>query len=93
MTLDLTDRRMLEEVLAEAREDETRFRVSVFNRWLVEDAALSTKQRSWLRDAHEKVTGTPNYVNMASSGKLVPGKEVASMVKDHPLRPPQRRIE
>jgi hypothetical protein len=89
------DRKMLQELLAEAADPDTeeRFRIGPFQDMLSRGLALSDKQRNWLRVTHERVTGTPNYVNAFSAGRVPRGREVPTpeVLKHRPLKPPSRR--
>jgi hypothetical protein len=89
------DERMLRELLDKSREDdeEVRFNATPFRQMLQRGWPLSERQRAWLADVHERVVGTPNYLNMASSGKLARGREVKSMVGPLALRPPVRKVQ
>jgi hypothetical protein len=51
---------------------------------------LSPKQREWLKQVAERVGAQFDYQNLVSEGKAPRGREVASMVTDHPLKPPKR---
>ncbi len=52
-------------------------------------ALLSERQTSWLVSVLEK--HEPRYENLVSAGKVPRGKEVESLVRDKPLRPPTRK--
>jgi hypothetical protein len=54
---------------------------------------LTDKQRQWVMGVHERVIGTPQYLNMWSSGTIPRGKEVPEpkALQYKPLRPPPRR--
>jgi hypothetical protein len=56
---------------------------------------LSFKQREFAHAVLEGRRYDPpeEYLNLASSGTLARGREVELLVKDKPLRPPQRRRE
>lgn len=56
-----------------------------------ERMCLSEKQRAKVRELLEE--NEPQYENLISTGKAPRGREVELMVRDKPLRPPQRRSE
>ncbi len=87
------DKGALKELLAQAWENERRFNVRAFRGMLDRNKPLSSEQRKWLMDVRERILGIPQYVNLASTGKLARGKEVQSMVTGLALRPPHRRHE
>jgi len=53
---------------------------------------LTDKQRSWAREVGERVGAVIEYENLMSTGRAPRGREVELMVKDKPLRPPQRKL-
>jgi hypothetical protein len=98
------DQRMLREVADatalfdedDARFDErTRRAFSDFGRRLKLNphASLTDAQRRWLRATHERLTGTPNYENAWSAGKVPTGRpvETPAVLRNLPLKPPPRR--
>ena len=64
-----------------------------FRNMLSQSRFLSEKQASWIRAIYERVFDAPTYENLASSGKLVRGREVELLVDvmPKPKKPPQRK--
>lgn len=64
---------------------------------LGDQQSLTQKQRQYLGGIHERMMGEPDYVNIASSGKLCRGREVETppMLRREnlPMRPPKRKVE
>lgn len=58
-------------------------------------AQLTPSQRKYAKGVKERATEEPEYLNLASSGKLVRGREVETpkVLKNLPLKPPPRRRE
>jgi len=56
-------------------------------------AQLTQSQRKYAKGVKERATEEPEYLNLASSGNLVRGREVATpeVLKNLPLRPPPRK--
>jgi hypothetical protein len=57
---------------------------------------FSDKQKSYVRETHEKVFDEPTYENLASSGRLTIGEALRTpvpevLLKPLPLRPPGRK--
>ena len=55
--------------------------------------ALTERQRAWVKGVHEKICGgTPEYLNLVSSGRVPRGREVPEpeVLKRRPLKPPGR---
>jgi hypothetical protein len=96
------DMRMLQEILdaaqswdderVEAMESTLAAFVDMLSRLERGGRDLSEKQRAWVSGVHENVTGTPNYENAWSAGKVPRGREVATpeVLKRLPLKPPRR---
>lgn len=79
-----SDAELLRAVLEDAELDA--YERSTFTPWR---PPFTPKQRAWLQDVADRLgLGT---VNAVSSGVVPRGKEVVSLVKDKPLRPPTRR--
>jgi len=55
---------------------------------------LSPKQREWATAVLEgrRYEAPVEYANLISSGRAPRGREVAMLVKDHPLKPPRRPV-
>ncbi len=89
------DERMLKSLLAASpdEDEEVRFQPRPFREMLERGYPLSERQRAWLHDVYERIVGEPQYVNMASSGKLARGREVTVNCGPLPKRPPQRRSD
>lgn len=56
---------------------------------------LSDKQRYWAKSVKERVTQEPEYLNLASSGKLCRGREVSTpeVLRNLPKKPPRKKVE
>lgn len=54
---------------------------------------LTEKQRAWAKGVLERASGEPEYLNLASSGKLCRGREVETpeVLKNLPKSPPRKR--
>lgn len=96
------DAELLQELLAatEDADEETRFDARAFRSMLNRGRALTDKQRSWVRDTHEKICGGAHYENLISSGKMRPelveaGRRVplpeVLRPENLPKKPPTRR--
>ena len=90
------DREKLEKLIAWVDEDEEReerLPRGPFEDMLKRDRALSLKQHQWVLNVYERTFNEPQYVNLASSGKLVIGRKVETpeVLKNLPLKPPGRR--
>lgn len=101
----LEDLRLLEDLLALPVDDENDFpekgslsdsehRAFEDMRQRVGYKTLTEKQRAWAKNVLERATETPEYLNLASSGKLCRGREVETpeVLKKLPLKPPSRRV-
>ena len=57
-----------------------------------ESFKLTEKQRAWGKNVLERATDNPEYLNLASSGKLCRGREVETpeVLKNLPKVPPGR---
>lgn len=53
---------------------------------------LTDRQAAWVRGVYENVTGTPQYENAWSAGKVPRGREVETppVLQHLPLKPPSR---
>ncbi len=95
------DARLLTEVLryVEERHDDPDERTDVpyraFKDMLDRGAALSDKQRAWVRSVHARLFDETTYENLVSSGRVPRGREVETpaILRDLPKKPPPRRTE
>ena len=84
---------------AETNEDESESWRDAFNNILAmikHAGGLSSKQRRWVRDVHEKLFDEPHYENAFSAGKVPRGdilktKTPEVLKKPLPKKPPGRR--
>jgi hypothetical protein len=90
-----SDARMLDDILE--KEEIEHLRPDAFKgmRWrLKQGFYLSVKQHQWIAGFYEKHFDVPHYENLASSGKLLRGREVATPEclkrENLPLKPPGR---
>jgi hypothetical protein len=89
------DRDLLERLVRWSEEndpDGDRFDPAPFARMLSSNRPLTPKQRSWAKGLAERLLDEPAYENLASSGKVYRGREVATpaVLQNLPKKPPGR---
>jgi hypothetical protein len=69
--------------------------VAAFEGMIARDRPLSDKQRAWVGAIYEQLFDEPQYLNLASSGKLCRGREVPTpaVLQNLPKKPPRRRTD